>query len=297
MDSDVKLIVIDAPTHNQSICRIAIPNALLLEWSKIRDWSSIIPRVNEHIVDEAIVLNPECTRLETNISKAVFRVANLVRKCTGRKKNKLIDESTLFTVFRGECISALELKKRADESESLYDYVMITDELIENLLIDVEDMEEELLWIHGLENKGRALDEIISTKQRKRKLEEVKRNAIEALSFVESYGLTADALTLHTVSGKSVRISLSDSIEHSDTREISQVLYLLDNYGVSDAFYQALTMHCDSLPRAHKIKEARYELNAQVELFRFPNYDGSYRNVETAVCDEITRLVSIILFI
>ena len=47
-------------------------------------------------------------------------------------------------------------------------------------------------------------------RQRKRKLEAVKGNAVKALSFTESYGLTADTLTMHTASGKSVRISLSD---------------------------------------------------------------------------------------
>ena len=90
-------------------------------------------------------------------------------------------------------------------------------------------------------------------RQRKRKLEAMKGNAVKALSFTESYGLTADILTMHTVSGKSVRISLSDSDAQREERRELEVLYLLDKYGVSDAFYQALSRKCDSLPRASKV--------------------------------------------
>ena len=75
---------------------------------------------------------------------------------------------------------------------------------------------------------------------------------------------------------------------------------------MSDAFYQALSMNCDSLPRASKVKAARselnkteknshfrLELNKAVELFSIPTFDGSYRHIETAIREEITRLVSV----
>ena len=52
-------------------------------------------------------------------------------------------------------------------------------------------------------------------------------------------------------------------------------------------------LECDSLPRASKIKAARSELNKTVELFSIPGFEGSYRHVETAIREEIARLVSI----
>ena len=97
---------------------------------------------------------------------------------------------------------------------------------------------------------------------------------------------------MHTASGKSVRISLSDSDAQRQERRELEVLYLLDKYGVSDTFYQALSMKCDSLPRACKVKAARSELNKTVKLFSIPTFDGSYRHVETAIREEI-RLVRI----
>ena len=98
---------------------------------------------------------------------------------------------------------------------------------------------------------------------------------------------------MHTASGKSIRISLSDSDAQREERRELEVLYLLDKCGVSDAFYQALSMKCDSLPRASKFKAARSELNKTVKLFCIPTFDGSYRHVETAIQEEITRLVSV----
>ena len=62
---------------------------------------------------------------------------------------------------------------------------------------------------------------------------------------------------------------------------------------MSDAFYQALSMKCDSLPRASKVKAAKSELNKTVKLFSIPTFDGSYRHVETAIREGITRLVSV----
>ena len=101
-------------------------------------------------------------------------------------------------------------------------------------------METELAWIHEFENSGKAIDEP-SMRQRKRKLEAIKGNTVKALSFTKWYGLAADTLTMHTASRKSVRISLSDLDAQREERRELEVLYLLDKYGVSDAFYQALS--------------------------------------------------------
>ena len=61
---------------------------------------------------------------------------------------------------------------------------------------------------------------------------------------------------------------------------------------MSDALYQALSMKCDSFPRASKVKAARWEFNKSVEQFSIPTFDGSYKHVEMAIREEITRLVS-----
>eukprot|EP00731_Ephydatia_muelleri_P003307 Em0001g3307a len=55
------------------------------------------------------------------------------------------------------------------------------------------------MWKTMLKRCGKAIDEL-SMRQRKRQLEAIKGNTVKALSFTESYGLTADTLTMHTAS-------------------------------------------------------------------------------------------------
>ena len=63
------------------------------------------------------------------------------------------------------------------------DYVAVTDELIENLVRDVEEMEQELPWLHALENRGKMVNKV-SARHRKRKLKVVRDNAVKALSVL-----------------------------------------------------------------------------------------------------------------
>ena len=290
---DSMVITIAAGSIEGATCSLVIPNALLLEWRKSES-VCYISSVNEHIVEGAIVLNPESVRLESKISKIAFDVANRFRKSEGRKKYAVLNGLTQLNVLQGECMSSLQLWNR-EQAGCMEDYVAVTDELIETLVRDVEEMERELSWLHALENSGKPVDEV-SARHKKRKLAVVRNNAVEALSFAESYGLILDTLTLRTSSGESVSLPLSDDTAAQaelEETEVCQVLYLLDRFGVSDAFYQKLSMQFESrLPRAHKVKAVRTELNETVELICIPGYDGCYRHVENAVCEEISRLVS-----
>ena len=58
--------------------------------------------------------------------------------------------STRIKVLRGECISALELKQKAEQTEVLDNHVTVADELVDNLMGDVEQLEQMLLWIDML---------------------------------------------------------------------------------------------------------------------------------------------------
>lgn len=257
-----------------------------------------VSSVNEHIIDGAIILNPESVRLESHISRVARRVERLFCKTKGRKKYEIFNGSTKLNVLHGECMSALQLLRKAEQVVSVDDYVAVTDELIENLVRDVEEMEQELLWLHALENRGKMVDDV-SMRHRKRKLEVVRDNAVKALSFVESYGLSLDTLALRQSSRACVQILLSDdTVAQTELKEteVFKVLYLLDRYGVSDAFYHQLSMQFESLPRSHNVKAARTELNETVELMSLPGYDGCYRHVEMTICEVISRLVSIFTF-
>ncbi|KAL5459883.1 hypothetical protein EMCRGX_G033270 [Ephydatia muelleri] len=53
-----------------------------------------------------------------------------------------------------------------------------------------------------------------------------------------------------------------------------EALSFVGSFGltVSDSFYQALSAQCHSLPRPHKVKAARKEVNNMVQLSRIPDY-------------------------
>ena len=83
-------------------------------------------------------------------------------------------------------------------------------------------------------------------------------HANEALEFLSTYGLVAESLKVHTISGKTFHIPFSDDAasENEDTVDL-RVLYFFDRYGVSDTFYHELAMLFSELPRYHAVKKAR----------------------------------------
>ena len=102
----------------------------------------------------AIVLNPECKRFDTSIRRRSWEIENQSREFKGRKRTELLEGSTKIKVIRGECISALEVKQKAEQTEALDNHVTVVDELVDNLMGGVEELEQRHLWIDMFENKG-----------------------------------------------------------------------------------------------------------------------------------------------
>ena len=70
-----------------------------------------------------------------------------------------------------------------------------------------------------------------------------------------------------------------------------RVLYLLDRFGVSDKFYQELSMLFSELPRCNAVKKkARTELNDTMELICI---EGTYQPFESTLCKHLAILVNI----
>ncbi|KAL5499742.1 hypothetical protein EMCRGX_G011201 [Ephydatia muelleri] len=70
-------------------------------------------------------------------------------------------------------------------------------------------------------------------------------------------------------------------IDNSDSTEANlRVLYPLDRFGVSDKFYQELSMLFSELPRSNAVKKTRTELNDILDLIRIEGYEAdSFVNV------------------
>ena len=109
-----------------------------------------------------------------------------------------------------------------------------------------------------------------------------------ALWFAKSFGLIPKALELEMKkSGRKKIISLSDDKENQftgdkrkedDKQNLLQILFLLDKFGVGDAFYHELSMAHPELPRSYRIKEARRDLDKLIPIRRISQpFEGAYR--------------------
>ena len=96
--------------------------------------------------------------------------------------------------------------------------------------------------------------ELVGIRQQRRKLSHFRDSVDAALWFAESFGLIPESVTVRTaLSQDQLTIQLGEASESSSqpvlrtpTREVDefialQTLYLLDKFGVSDAFYHELT--------------------------------------------------------
>ena len=102
-----------------------------------------------------------------------------------------------------------------------------------------------------------------------RRLKECKSRAGCALWFIDTYGLKLDSLTLKDDKGDSHGIHFS-SISQSDKSTLEKILYLLDRFYVSDAFYHELSVICDGLPKSYLIKQLRGRMNTICHVEQTP---------------------------
>ena len=112
------------------------------------------------------------------------------------------------------------------------------------------------------------------------------------------YCSTSESLNVHSTSGKMIHIHLTDDAasEKDDNMDL-RVLYILDRYGIGDAFYHELAMLFSELPRSHSIKKARTDLNHTMQLTRIPGYEGAYRSFERSLCEQLSNMVNIIVIV
>ena len=141
---------------------------------------------------------------------------------------------------------------------------------------------------------------------------------------MKSYGLTPTTVTAVTDKGAPVTLTLSEpstsgSSPPLPTAEVDPAkvaLYIMDRFGVSDEAYHELTQvyTCNScvlhknitykmqlvpeLPRLHRVKDLRKDLNTSVNTIRLPApYNGYYLHVKSAISSALASLVSHIVYL
>ena len=125
---------------------------------------------------------------------------------------------------------------------------------------------------------------VLSSRQQRRKLSQLKTAVEKELWFMESFGLDLQSISVKTSQGKVIEIPMESTTTDVNDDSVRQTLHLLERFGVSDDFYHELSMANSSLPRSHLVKKSRQLLTGTVELERLPGpYCGAYRSFEATL--------------
>lgn len=83
----------------------------------------------------------------------------------------------------------------------------------------------------------------------------------------------------------------------SENTVLMEVLFLLETFDVSDAFYHELSMILPQLPRSYKVKRMRSDISSSIDIIRLPEpVFGAYRPVtrylQALIGDQVCYYIS-----
>ena len=163
------------------------------------------------------------------------------------------------------------------------------DETIENLQAELVMKNDLLKSPLKAINQGKTYEEV-KDRQKARKVRAIKTAAEQALWFVRTFGLTVERVVLKSPQDDKVDINYADvpststgicAEQTTEPESVSETLYLLETFGVSDECYHELTMlH----PRSYKVKAVRNDISHNVELLPLPSpFAGAYRPIKACI--------------
>ncbi|XP_048580720.1 uncharacterized protein LOC125561179 [Nematostella vectensis] len=141
----------------------------------------------------------------------------------------------------------------------------------------------------------------VGTKQKSRKLKQLKERAQCALWFSKTFGLDIASIAFKDQSddGKIYTLNYDEQEKNSDETQrlteeenhrLEQVLFLLDKFCVSDECYHELSFLTNDIPRSYLIKQKRDKLNSLCHIERVPGPDpGAQRSFSLLLKEVISK--------
>lgn len=291
----VPVVGVDAGCNRPStdwsgiVCCLKVPNCLLLRWYEGRgSGTSYVEQLNEAIRDQVITVDVHCKRLEEHLQRRARATARNLATCSGgSRRKKILANSTTVDIYEGETIRASHLFEELNMlSEDIQQWIS----RCSGAEATVAQLKREIRSFARSDNSplniGHELNEL-SSRQRRRKLSQLKSSTESALWFVNSFGLELESVSLHDSStGTPVTLTYSQSSSTTPLEPYSeptvealhQTLYLLERFGVSDDFFHELSMVHPSLPRSYRVKQTRKTLSEGVTIKKLQSpYRGAFR--------------------
>lgn len=302
-----------------AVLTLRVPNRLLLEWSQNRGNKSYISLLNESVREQVVHVREDCARVEERLYSAARKLHSEMKRCrSGRKRQSYVGGEYHLFVLEGETTNIGDIlderEMRNAEVERWKLLVQEKESAIDSLLIDmaaeittlteeVEAKESELSAVReasGYSNKGKSIEDV-QPRQARRKLSEVASLAKKALWFADTFGLIPESLNVRkAVSGQVVTLKLGRPAvdtpqpqQSSDDEKVAQILYLLDQFAISDEAYHELASISQDLPPSYKVKRKRNDINEAVEIRRIVGpVPGAYRPLKEFLHSRISQAVS-----
>lgn len=149
----------------------------------------------------------------------------------------------------------------------------------------------------NVQNTSGKIDQV-GTRQRLRKVHELKTKAERALWFLESYGVTLSSISVEDANGKQVdigpginraqKVSRYQNLPEDEKIRIKEVLHILDRFCVGDAAYHALCEEENGLPRSYMVKQCRADINSSFTITRTP---GDLVGAQMSFKEELKRKI------
>ena len=217
------------------VCCIRVPNCLLQSWWRTATHdTSYIKLVNDNIRGKTITLDTNCERLETHLHRRASEVARRSAKTKpSRARQQYLAKSTTFDVRQGETLQAsLLLEELEMVNEDIEDWIercegsreiiaLLREQLASATTSSTSDTSTSSSSLAPasttsgilcqLRNTGRPLHQV-GERQRRRKVSELKKSVQYVLSsFVDSFGLTLENVTMSDSAGSPLALSYQSS--------------------------------------------------------------------------------------
>ena len=152
----------------------------------------------------------------------------------------------------------------------------------------------------GSVNKKKCQDyTLLSLQQQWVHWKQLHNNVDNALLFLENEGIKATSLTmLNTASNKLETLDLEkgklvNDHGHPEENEIlGQILYIKEQFGISDSAYHELSMACIDLPRSCNLKKMAIQLNEKWDIKQCPNGNGMQQSIQSRLSERVRVLIN-----
>lgn len=285
----------------------------IFELTKQYSLLSFIEVINNNLSKGLLPIRSNVTRVEERLIKLGYETCHKFQKLKGRKKNDFLFEKITMTIFNDEVLSVVEIaqnetirlqKEFREQITKLHHDIAqlqnninhISKQSNEQILVIQEQNHVLVNYIEKMRmqypNTGKKLSEL-NRKSASKKLSILKNRVEKALWFAKSFGVTFEDITCTDNSGKKYYLldnnkSRFDNLPEVEKDKVKNILFILDQFCISDEAYHELTVQNNTMVKSYLIKQCRENLN---NIFSIKQTPGLHPGAQLDLFETLDRLL------